>query len=91
MSPDCTLEEGEVWQPELPSGSPPPEDEWAPCVRLLVKESQCVAVGTLFVVTQEGANIGRYVNVYNYVLAQMCVHTCTYLACAIFFGKGHQK
>lgn len=56
---DCTLEEGEVWQPELPSGSPPPEDEWAPCVRLLVKESQCVAVGTLFVVTQEGANIGR--------------------------------
>ena len=55
-------EEGEIRPPKrrkIPRRSPPPEDEWAPCIRMLVSESSSLAKGTLFVVTQDGANIGR--------------------------------
>lgn len=53
------LEEGEIRLPHLPRGSPPPEEEWAPCIRAVVSESEKVPRGTLFVVTQDGARIGR--------------------------------
>ena len=52
-------EEGEIRVPKLPRGSPPPEDEWAPCLRMVVSSSECVERGSVFVVTQEGAELGR--------------------------------
>ena len=56
-------EEGEIRgpkKPKIPRGSPPPEDEWAPCIRMFVSESNSLTKGTLFVVTaQDGANLGR--------------------------------
>lgn len=55
-------EEGEIRVPKrrkIPRRSPPPEDEWAPCIRMLVSESSSLTKGTLYVVTQDGANIGR--------------------------------
>ncbi|CAI8034446.1 Angiogenic factor with G patch and FHA domains 1 [Geodia barretti] len=39
--------------------SPPPEEEWAPCLRMVAGSSECVPRGTVFVVTQEGAQLGR--------------------------------
>lgn len=59
-------EEGEVRSPKrprLPKGSPPPENEWAPCVRLLVTESDCLERGSLYVATINGVNIGRLVEI----------------------------
>ena len=55
-------EEGEIQVPKrrkIPQRSPPPEDEWAPCIRMLVSESSSLTKGTLYVVMQDGANIGR--------------------------------
>ena len=45
--------------PSYPETSPPPEEEWAPCLRMVVSSSDCVPRGTVFVVTQEGAQLGR--------------------------------
>ena len=59
-------EEGEIRgpkKPKIPRGSPPPEEEWAPCIRMLVSESKSLSKGTLFLVTQDGASVGRYVQV----------------------------
>lgn len=53
------LEEGEIRLPHLPSGSPPPEEDWAPCIRAIVSDSEKLQKGTLFIITQDGANIGR--------------------------------
>ena len=55
------MEEGEIRLPKLPPGSPPPEEEWAPAIRMVVTSSEVLEVGTLFVVTQDGVTIGRYV------------------------------
>lgn len=55
-------EEGEIRgpkKPKIPRGSPPPEEEWAPCIRMLVSESNSLTKGTLFLVTQDGASVGR--------------------------------
>ena len=52
-------EEGEIRVPHYPHKSPPPEEEWDPCIRVLVSESETLPKGTLFVVTQDGASIGR--------------------------------
>lgn len=56
------LEEGELpsKRPRLPKGRPPPEEDWAPCIRLVVLESEKMAVGTVHIVTQKGAKIGRW-------------------------------
>ena len=54
-----SLEEGELNFPRYPEGSPPPEEEWAPCLRLVVSSSECVPRGSVYVITQEGAQIGR--------------------------------
>lgn len=59
-SPDSP-EEGEVRLPHLPRGSPPPEEDWAPCIRAIVNNSEKLAKGTLFIITQAGAAIGRSV------------------------------
>ena len=32
---------------------------WPPCIRVMVTESNCLSVGTLFIVTCTGATIGR--------------------------------
>ena len=45
--------------PHVPRGSPPPEEEWAPCIRAVVSESDKLSKGTIFVITQDGAIIGR--------------------------------
>ena len=55
-------EEGEIRgpkKPKIPRGSPPPEEEWAPCIRMLVSESDSLTKGELHVVTQDGASVGR--------------------------------
>ena len=52
-------EEGELRYPKYPEGSPPPEEEWAPCLRLVASSSECVPRGSVYVVTQEGAKLGR--------------------------------
>lgn len=60
-------EEGEIRprkRPRLPHGSPPPEDEWDPCIRMVVTSSECLPAGTLFVVTQDGASVGRWAWLY---------------------------
>ncbi len=60
--PTDSPEEGEirpVKRRRLPSYSPPPEDEWAPAIRMVVTSSKVLSTGTMFLVTQEGASIGR--------------------------------
>lgn len=52
-------EEGELRLPHIPRGSPPPEEDWAPCIRAIVSESEKLKKGTLFIITQDGANFGR--------------------------------
>ena len=32
---------------------------WPPCIRVIVTESNCLSVGTLFIVTCTGATVGR--------------------------------
>ena len=54
-------EDGEIRLPHIPRHSPPPEEEWAPCIRALVSESETLSKGTLFIITQDGASIGRQV------------------------------
>ena len=37
----------------------PPESQWDSCVRLIVKESNKLQPGCLFVVTKQGLQLGR--------------------------------
>ena len=56
-------EEGEIRlskRRKIPRGAPPPEDEWAPCIRMVVIESETLLKGALYLVTQDGTTIGRY-------------------------------
>ena len=64
LEKEDALEEGELpsKRPRLPKGRPPPEEDWAPCIRLVVLESEKMAIGTLHIVTQKGAKIGREVS-----------------------------
>ncbi len=58
-----SLEEGEICSPKrprLPIGPAPPEERWVACVRLAVVDSDCLSQGRVFIVTAQGADIGRY-------------------------------
>ncbi len=54
-------EEGEIRIPRYPHSSPPPEEEWRPCIRAYVSDSKTLPVGAVYVITQAGAIFGRYV------------------------------
>jgi len=56
---DESEEEGEIRSPRYPRSSPPPEEEFCPCIRAYVSDSKTLSVGTVFVITREGAVIGR--------------------------------
>ena len=79
-------EEGEIRppkRPKLPHGPPPPEEEWAPALRMVVTSSDVLPEQTLFVVTQEGASIGRCVRVCMCVCVCACVYMCVYVSCCL--------
>jgi len=44
----------------------PPESQWDRCIRLIVKESQKLQPGCLYVVTKEGLKLGRFIFTYVY-------------------------
>jgi len=39
----------------------PPENQWDRCIRLIVKQSQKLQPGCLYVVTKEGLQLGRFI------------------------------
>jgi len=63
----------------------PPESQWDRCVRLIVKESNKLQPGCLFVVTKQGLQLGRFIEfikpniLINLFSAHVCVYTCRYL------------
>lgn len=74
-------EEGEIRLPHIPRGSPPPEDEWEPCIRAVVSESEKLPRGTLFIITQDGAFIGRCARTYVCMCCGLaCMHVY-YICC----------
>lgn len=58
----------------------PPESQWDRCVRLMVKESNKLQPGCLFVVTKQGLQLGRFIEfikaqmLINYIITHVCVH-----------------
>ncbi|XP_070542245.1 angiogenic factor with G patch and FHA domains 1-like isoform X1 [Ptychodera flava] len=74
-SDDSEMEEGEISDSSRDASMPESESEsstsaedetedvtkqqWPPCVRLIVTESECLRLGTLFIVTCMGGTVGR--------------------------------
>ena len=60
----------------------PPESQWDRCVRLIVKESNKLQPGCLFVVTKQGLQLGRYIEslcFINYIITHVCAHVCVHV------------
>ena len=56
----------------------PPESQWDSCVRLIVKESNKLQPGSLFVVTKQGLQLGRYIELLKLNIKKLYYPSCLF-------------